>query len=237
MPGPHETTPQLASTIPLVTVPARLVAPLVVTVRGRFATVCERLAASALDPQGLADSELLSALSAYRSLLLALESARPGKPATLALEPRGADALIASLHELNAAPAREPHADGGRSGPSTEEDRPNTAEDVARLLCAVAADAETPAAPRDAAIPGGETDLDAGGTLASRLTPREAEVLAALSAAKGYGQIAAELHIDLETVRTHARHVRRKLGVRSSRELVGRLGVSPRHATDDTRET
>lgn len=53
------------------------------------------------------------------------------------------------------------------------------------------------------------------------LTPREHEVLLRLSEGKGYGQIAAELVIELETVRTHARRIRRKLGVATSRELYG----------------
>lgn len=53
------------------------------------------------------------------------------------------------------------------------------------------------------------------------LTPRETEVLLRLSQGKNYGQIAAELVIELETVRTHARRVRRKLGVATSRELHG----------------
>ena len=56
---------------------------------------------------------------------------------------------------------------------------------------------------------------------AEPLTPRENEVLARLSEGKNYGQIAAELVIELETVRTHARRVRRKLGVATSRELHG----------------
>ena len=82
------------------------------------------------------------------------------------------------------------------------------------------------------ALPGRTGAAARGG---ARLTPREQEVLAALSAAKGYGQIAAELHIELETVRTHARSVRRKLGVRTSRELVGRLEEGARaESTADT---
>ncbi len=55
------------------------------------------------------------------------------------------------------------------------------------------------------------------------LTPRENEVLLCLSEGKNYGEIAAELVIELETVRTHARRVRRKLGVATSRDLHGRL--------------
>lgn len=46
-------------------------------------------------------------------------------------------------------------------------------------------------------------------------------MLLCLSEGKNYGQIAAELVIELETVRTHARRVRRKLGVATSRELHG----------------
>lgn len=51
------------------------------------------------------------------------------------------------------------------------------------------------------------------------LTPREASVLELLQAGRTNGEIAAELHVGVETVRTHARHIYRKLGVRSRREL------------------
>jgi DNA-binding NarL/FixJ family response regulator len=51
------------------------------------------------------------------------------------------------------------------------------------------------------------------------LTPREAEVLALLQHGSSNGEIALELHIGIETVRTHARRVYRKLGVRTRREL------------------
>jgi DNA-binding NarL/FixJ family response regulator len=51
------------------------------------------------------------------------------------------------------------------------------------------------------------------------LTPREAAVLELLQAGRANGEIAAQLHIGVETVRTHARSIYRKLGVRSRREL------------------
>ena len=51
------------------------------------------------------------------------------------------------------------------------------------------------------------------------LTPREAAVLELLQSGRSNGEIAAQLHIGLETVRTHARSIYRKLGVRSRREL------------------
>ena len=51
------------------------------------------------------------------------------------------------------------------------------------------------------------------------LTPREAAVLERLQAGRSNGEIAAELHVGVETVRTHARNIYRKLGVRSRREL------------------
>jgi NarL family two-component system response regulator LiaR len=51
------------------------------------------------------------------------------------------------------------------------------------------------------------------------LTPREAAVLERLQAGRSNGEIAAELHVGVETVRTHARSIYRKLGVRSRREL------------------
>jgi DNA-binding NarL/FixJ family response regulator len=51
------------------------------------------------------------------------------------------------------------------------------------------------------------------------LTPREADVLGLLQLGRSNGAIAHELSVSVETVRTHARSVFRKLGVRSRREL------------------
>jgi DNA-binding NarL/FixJ family response regulator len=51
------------------------------------------------------------------------------------------------------------------------------------------------------------------------LTQREAEVLIELQRRRANAQIASDLHISVETVRTHARNIYRKLGVRSRREL------------------
>lgn len=51
------------------------------------------------------------------------------------------------------------------------------------------------------------------------LTPREAVVLERLQHGRSNGEIAAELQIGVETVRTHARNIYRKLGVRSRRDL------------------
>lgn len=51
------------------------------------------------------------------------------------------------------------------------------------------------------------------------LTQREAGVLELLQQGRSNGEIAAQLHIGIETVRSHARSIYRKLGVRSRREL------------------
>lgn len=51
------------------------------------------------------------------------------------------------------------------------------------------------------------------------LTPREAAVLELLQTGRSNGEIASELHVGVETVRTHARHIYRKLGIRSRRQL------------------
>jgi DNA-binding NarL/FixJ family response regulator len=53
------------------------------------------------------------------------------------------------------------------------------------------------------------------------LTAREAEVLELLQAGGSNAEIAAELHVSIETVRTHARRIYRKLGVRNRRGLRG----------------
>jgi DNA-binding NarL/FixJ family response regulator len=54
---------------------------------------------------------------------------------------------------------------------------------------------------------------------AELLTPREAEVLELLQDGATNGQIAQRLSIGVETVRTHARNIYRKLGIASRREL------------------
>jgi DNA-binding NarL/FixJ family response regulator len=68
--------------------------------------------------------------------------------------------------------------------------------------------------PRATAGPGG--GLGAGARL---LTKRETEVLPLLQQGRSNAQIALALHVGVETVRTHARNIYRKLGVRSRREL------------------
>jgi DNA-binding NarL/FixJ family response regulator len=54
---------------------------------------------------------------------------------------------------------------------------------------------------------------------AAPLTQREADVLELLQGGKSNAEIAAALHVGVETVRTHARSIYRKLGVRTRREL------------------
>jgi DNA-binding NarL/FixJ family response regulator len=51
------------------------------------------------------------------------------------------------------------------------------------------------------------------------LTPREAEVMELLRAGRSNAEIAHTLHVSIETVRTHARRIYRKLGVKTRREL------------------
>jgi DNA-binding NarL/FixJ family response regulator len=69
--------------------------------------------------------------------------------------------------------------------------------------------------PRSAAAGGGTLDIQ-GSEL---LTPREAEVLELLQDGATNAQIAHRLSIGIETVRTHARNIYRKLGIASRREL------------------
>ena len=51
------------------------------------------------------------------------------------------------------------------------------------------------------------------------LTPREADVLELLQQGRSNAQIAIALSVGVETVRTHARNIYRKLGVKTRREL------------------
>jgi DNA-binding NarL/FixJ family response regulator len=72
--------------------------------------------------------------------------------------------------------------------------------------------------PRSAAAGGGVDRLGAQGT--DLLTPREAEVLELLQDGSTNAEITRELSIGIETVRTHARNIYRKLGIASRRELI-----------------
>jgi len=72
--------------------------------------------------------------------------------------------------------------------------------------------------PRSAA--GGRGGADTFGLDGSDLlTPREADVLELLQEGSTNAQIAQSLSIGLETVRTHARNIYRKLGISSRRDL------------------
>jgi DNA-binding NarL/FixJ family response regulator len=51
------------------------------------------------------------------------------------------------------------------------------------------------------------------------LTPREADVLELLQQGRSNAEIAMALSVGIETVRTHARSIYRKLGVRTRRDL------------------
>jgi DNA-binding NarL/FixJ family response regulator len=66
------------------------------------------------------------------------------------------------------------------------------------------------------------------------LTPREADVLELLQQGRSNAQIAMELNVGVETVRTHARNIYRKLGVKTRRELAtlgnGNAGPTRRSA-------
>lgn len=58
-----------------------------------------------------------------------------------------------------------------------------------------------------------------GALLPDVLTPREADVLEQLQLGRSNAQIALALSISVETVRSHARSIFRKLGVKGRREL------------------
>ncbi len=58
-------------------------------------------------------------------------------------------------------------------------------------------------------------------TIAADLTPREMEVLEYLSRGRTHSEIAGALQLGVETIRTHSAHIRTKLGVRRSRDLIG----------------
>ena len=86
--------------------------------------------------------------------------------------------------------------------------------------------------PRSAAAGGGVERLGERG--AHLLTARETEVLELLQDGYTNSEIASELGIGIETVRTHARSIYRKLGVASRRDLV-RMARQEAVVVDDER--
>jgi DNA-binding NarL/FixJ family response regulator len=86
--------------------------------------------------------------------------------------------------------------------------------------------------PRSATAAGGVESLGIEGS--DLLTPREAEVLELLQDGATNAQIAHQLSIGIETVRTHARNIYRKLGIASRRELA-RLARPDPIAVDEER--
>jgi DNA-binding NarL/FixJ family response regulator len=83
--------------------------------------------------------------------------------------------------------------------------------------------------PRSAAVGGG-----VGGLKGTELTAREREVSELLQDGRTNAEIADRLSIGIETVRTHARSIYRKLGVPSRRELV-RMAQQEAVAVDEER--
>jgi DNA-binding NarL/FixJ family response regulator len=59
------------------------------------------------------------------------------------------------------------------------------------------------------------------------LTPREADVLEHLQLGRSNAEIAMTLHVGIETVRTHARNIYRKLGVHTRRDLATLAAPAP----------
>jgi DNA-binding NarL/FixJ family response regulator len=86
--------------------------------------------------------------------------------------------------------------------------------------------------PRSAAAGG---MLGSGVQGAELLTPREAEVVEMLQDGAANAEIAHELSIGIETVRTHARHIYRKLGIGSRRELTRLARQDPIVVDEDRR--
>ena len=87
--------------------------------------------------------------------------------------------------------------------------------------------------PRSAASGGGVDSLNLQGS--DLLTPREAEVLAMLQDGSTNAQIEHQLSIGVETVRTHARNIYRKLGIASRRELARLVRQDPVVVDDQRR--
>jgi len=77
-------------------------------------------------------------------------------------------------------------------------------------------------------VPRGSRDSDTGSPPGLQpLTRREADVLPLLQQGNSNAHIAARLHVGVETVRTHASNIYRKLGISSRYELAARPPRTP----------
>jgi len=85
--------------------------------------------------------------------------------------------------------------------------------------------------PRSAAATTDQDEQQFGLPAPELLTPREADVLELLQGGLSNKQIAQELSIGIETVRTHTRNIYAKLGVSTRRDLA-RFSSSGRRATE-----
>ena len=80
----------------------------------------------------------------------------------------------------------------------------------------------TPLSPSAAKIVVQQLHLDHPGMVAPRLTPKEIAVLELLAIGHGYGDIARELDVELNTIRTHIRSLYDKLDVENRAEAINR---------------
>ncbi len=60
-------------------------------------------------------------------------------------------------------------------------------------------------------------------SLAKKLSPREKEILPLLAEGLRYKEIADELNISIETIRTHVRNIYKKLSVGSRTEALNKI--------------
>jgi DNA-binding NarL/FixJ family response regulator len=97
-----------------------------------------------------------------------------------------------------------------------------SAEDLRHAVRAVAHGTHLLAVGPDWSVP------STGAAGAQPLTVRESRVLELLSVGRSNAEIALELHIAVETVRTHVASIFRKLGVNSRHQLLGVMVAAPR---------
>jgi DNA-binding NarL/FixJ family response regulator len=173
----------------------------------RLAGLCERAGERPFEVY----REPLKRQDEARALLQEIGGKTPNPPASVEIDPAHRSILLRTLEEQ-----RRSYVERLDELNDDEQRAANErVQELDVLICTVEGE-------HTLALQPDSQQREPDGSGAAILTQREREVLNAIRCGRSYGEIAAELGVGIETVRTHAARVRRKLGVSRKAELLDR---------------